>query len=79
MPSPPYDFNKPKYLSRDGAGKLYVADECNDRIVVLDSDDKLIASFGEGELNQSEGVAVKGDRVLLADTHTHRILLYRLR
>ncbi|MEE8500654.1 MAG: NHL repeat-containing protein [Kiloniellales bacterium] len=81
----PYDFDEPKYLAFDGRGWLYVADEDNDQIKIFDAHRKPIAAIGDGKrgkgpnrLNRPEGVEARGDRVWVADTHNHRILLYRL-
>jgi DNA-binding beta-propeller fold protein YncE len=81
----PYDFDEPKYLAFDGRGWLYVADEYNDQIKIFDANREPIAAIGDGRrgkgpnrLNKPEGVEARGDRVWVADTHNHRILLYRL-
>jgi DNA-binding beta-propeller fold protein YncE len=80
-----YDFNEPKYLAFDERGWLYVADEYNHQIKIFDAERRRVAVIGTGErgeapdrLNAPEGVTVWRDRVWVADTHNHRILLYRL-
>jgi DNA-binding beta-propeller fold protein YncE len=82
---PTYDFNEPKYLAFDERGWLYVADEYNHQIKIFDPERRRVAVIGTGErgeapdrLNAPEGVTVWQDRVWVADTHNHRILLYRL-
>jgi DNA-binding beta-propeller fold protein YncE len=73
-----YAFNEPKYLAGDRRGRLFVADEFNNRIVVLDPSYRVIGVIGGG-LHHPEGAEVAGDRLWIADTGNHRIVLYRLR
>ena len=82
----PWNFKDPKYVVDDDAGRLYVADEYNNRVVILAPGDRkillAIAGFktatGTDKLNQPEGVAVRGDTLWIADTYNHRILAFRL-
>jgi DNA-binding beta-propeller fold protein YncE len=84
---PPWNFNDPKYVADDEAGRLYVADEYNNRVVVLAPGDRkiilTIAGFaspaGADKLNQPEGVAVRGDTLWISDTYNDRILAFRVR
>ncbi len=65
---------------------LYVADVGNDAVKVLRPNTlATLAVIGSGRrgkgadrLNKPEGVEAVGDRVWVADTYNHRILLYRL-
>ena len=68
-------FNLP--LSSDGR-YLYVADNGNDRIAVLDPDTlKAIGSTGESELSAPHDVAFdRKGRLLVADTGNDRVVLY---
>ena len=84
---PPWHFKEPKYVADDDAGRLYVADEYNNRVVVLASGDRkillVIAGFtspsGADKLKQPEGVAVRGDTLWISDTYNDRILAFRVR
>ena len=59
---------------------LYVADNGNDRIAVLDPDSlKLLGSFGLDELNEPHDVVFDGaGRLLVADTGGSRIAIYEV-
>lgn len=83
LKGPGFDFKDPKYIAFGDDGALYVADEFNHQIKIFDTNYELIDTIGTGEqgsrpgqLNKPEGVEVKGDRVWVADTHNHRILLF---
>lgn len=83
----PWNFNDPKYVVDDESGRLYVADEHNNRVVVLAPGDRkilfVIAGFlspsGPEKLKQPEGVAVRGDTLWISDTYNDRILAFRVR
>lgn len=66
-------------LSPDGT-RLYVADNGNDRIAVLDPESlSLILAFGEGLLSQPHDVAFDDQgRLLVADTGNSRIAVFSL-
>jgi YVTN family beta-propeller protein len=66
-------------LSPDGR-LLYVADNANDRIVVLDAETlKELGVFGGGELAAPHDVVFDDrDRLLVADTRNHRIAIYEV-
>lgn len=82
-----YGFDEPKYLALDEIGRLYVADQYNNRIQVFaehPNHNKLLASITsytiDGEntrLNKPEGVEVRGEWIWISDTYNDRILLYR--
>lgn len=59
---------------------LYVADNGNDRIAVLDATSLgLLGSFAEGEVNQPHDVVFDADgRLLVADTGNSRIAVYEV-
>ena len=59
---------------------LYVADNNNDRIAVLNSDSlKLLGSFGEGEVSEPHDVVFQADgKLLVADTGNSRIAIYKV-
>jgi DNA-binding beta-propeller fold protein YncE len=66
-------------LSPDGS-LLYVADNGNDRIVVLDAQTlQERGVFAEGEVSGPHDVVFDGaGRLLVADTHNHRIAIYQV-
>ena len=59
---------------------LYVADNGNDRIVVLDANTlKLVGTFGEDQLDEPHDVALlSGDQLFVADTGNSRIAIYKV-
>ena len=72
-------FNLPHDLALSSDGRyLYVADNGNDRIAVLDPDTlKLIGSIVESELSAPHDAAFdRKGRLLVADTGNDRIVLY---
>ena len=82
---PQFRFNEPKYFTIDARGWIYLADEYNDRIVILDRDYRPQGVLGaspsgaeRGELDHPEGAEVAGERLWIADTGNNRIVLYRL-
>lgn len=66
-------------LSPDGQ-RLYVADNGNDRIAVLDARTlKELGTFGKGEVSEPHDVAFDGNgRLLVADTGNSRIAIYEV-
>lgn len=66
-------------LSPDGT-LLYVADNDNDRIVVLDAESLTERGvFAEGEVSGPHDVVFdRHGRLLVADTHNHRIAIYEV-
>jgi len=81
----PYHFYEPKYLATTPAGFLWIADEYNSQIKILDPAHKPVGFIGSGEkgnkpgqLNWPEGVFVRGADVWISDTYNNRILKYRL-
>jgi len=78
---PPYDLNEPKYITVDDAtGHLFISDQHNNRILILDNGDTIVGIYGgtkgsgPGELNWPEGVEVEGPRVWVSDTYNNRII-----
>jgi len=74
-----YDRPHDLVLSPDG-GHLYVADNHNDRIAVLDPQDlALMGVFGEGEVGSPHDLVFDAQgRLLVADTHNSRIAIYEV-
>jgi len=82
---PAYDFNGPRYLDFDVAGRMYVADKYSHRIKVIAPDGELIqvlgeasAGKGEGVFDRPEGVEIRGDDAWFSDTYNDRIVRYRV-
>lgn len=80
-----YQFNGPRYLDFDQAGRLYVADKYTNQIKVLAPDLSLLLTLGEhqktegpGHFNRPEGIAIQGNRVWFSDTYNDRIVRYRM-
>ncbi len=81
-----YDFNGPRYLDFDQAGRLYVADKYNHQIKVLSDDalDVLLtlgngrSGLGPGEFDRPEGVTIRAVDVWFSDTYNDRIVRYRI-
>ncbi len=69
----------------EASGRLFIADSSHHRIVVTTWDGELLAvigtgqqgfkdgSFTEAEFSQPQGMAIRGDEVLVADTENHAI------
>ena len=82
---PAFGFNEPKYFTIDDKGWIYIADEYNDRVVILDRDYSVRgvlpanpAESGDTALDHPEGAEIAGDRLWVSDTSRNRIVLYRL-
>ncbi|MEN8174251.1 MAG: NHL repeat-containing protein [Pseudomonadota bacterium] len=82
---PEHGFDGPRYLDKDTAGRLYVADKYNHRVQVLSPDGGLLMSVGTGQAGQGaglfdrpEGIAIRGCDVWFSDTYNDRIVRYRL-
>ncbi len=82
----PYDFNGPRYMDFDAAGRMYVADKYANSIKVIAPDGALVSTLGkptsgkgEGVFNQPEGVEIRGDDIWFSDTYNDRIVRYRVR
>ena len=75
-------FDQPRGITCDSAGKLYVADRKNNRIQVFTAEGKFLRMFGEfgsgrGELNYPMGVAVDSNNlVYTAEPNNHRISVF---
>jgi DNA-binding beta-propeller fold protein YncE len=80
-----FAFNEPKYFASDQAGRLYIADEYNNRIIILDRDYALYGRVATGErgegqrnLHHPEGAYAAVPHLWVSDTKNNRIVLYRL-
>ncbi len=72
-------FSRPKYLCVDEELRLYVADQDNSAVRVLDSQGHQIAEVSEAagkKLDRPEGVLARGKQVWVADTYNDRIILF---
>lgn len=71
-------FTEPKYISRDEAGRIYVADQYNNRIRVFNAEAQELGGFAQGDVKLPEGVLAQGGKAWVSDTERGRVLLYRL-
>ncbi len=77
----PGEFRNPQYLAADSLGRIYVSEYGNDRVSVLAFDGRnlsYITSFGSsgnglGQFRFPAGIAVKGNKVFVAESQNHRI------
>jgi len=81
-----YEFNGPRYMDFDDAGRLFIADKYSNRIKVVAPDGRLVsvlgaaaAGKGEGVFDRPEGVEIRGEDVWFSDTYNDRIVRYRMR
>jgi DNA-binding beta-propeller fold protein YncE len=81
----PYDFDGPRYLDFDEAGRLYVADKYAHQIKILAPDTTLLLTLGSGSgemgpgaFDRPEGVVIRGTDVWFSDTYNDRIVRYRI-
>jgi DNA-binding beta-propeller fold protein YncE len=65
----------PQGVAADAAGRIYIADSGNSRVVILNSDGSLIGSLTG--FNRPENIAVDaGGRIYVADTYNDTIVVY---
>lgn len=73
------NFSRPHDITLSADQRLlYIADNNNDRVAVLDSTTlEILYSFGEGEVSEPHDVAFDSDgRLLVADTGNSRVAIY---
>ena len=77
-------LNGPKYLSFDG-DRIWLADEDNHRILLLDRNYRLLGALGTGKrgrgpnaYNKPEAVLARAPHVWVIDTYNDRVVLLRL-
>lgn len=77
-------LNGPKYLHFD-ADRIWLADEYNHRILLLDRQHRLLGSLGSGQRGRAanafykpEAVLARGPHVWVIDTYNDRIVLLRI-
>jgi DNA-binding beta-propeller fold protein YncE len=81
---PQYRFAGPRYLDFDDFGRLVVADQDAHRVLLIDPvSDRLLGAIGTGlpgdglnELDDPEGVAVRGNSYYFSDSDNNRIVKY---
>ncbi|MBR0487522.1 MAG: hypothetical protein IJJ70_07485 [Treponema sp.] len=71
----------PQYTAQDENGNIYVTDFGNCRVNVFDSEGKALFNFGQklegfGGLTAPTGIAVKGDKVFVADAVKGSIYIF---
>ncbi|MEZ4523634.1 MAG: NHL repeat-containing protein [Thermomicrobiales bacterium] len=76
-------FKSPFAMEFDAAGNLYVADSFNNRIVKLSPGGEVTGGWGTlgsgpGQLNNPQGIAIRGTTVYVADTSNYRIQVFDL-
>ena len=81
----PYRFNEPKYFAIDENGWIFVADEFNNQIKILNKDLEVVGIIGTGrsglgpnEFNEPEGAEIRGATLWVSDTHNGRITRFTL-
>ena len=66
-------------ITEDSQGRIYIADEYDNRVTVFDLEGKFLTKWGktgsrEGELDGPSGIAVgANDTVYVSDSHNHRV------
>jgi DNA-binding beta-propeller fold protein YncE len=73
-PDPP-GFSMPVAVVPDGAGGVLVSDSVAGEIYVFDAAGKCVRSLGRGSLQRPCGLAVVGDRILVADSAAHQVVV----
>lgn len=69
-------FLRPAQIWVDYAGRLYIADSGNNRVVRIDRNSE--AGWSEvGSLSEPRGVAVDGSGVYVSDTRANRVVMYK--
>lgn len=70
-------FNSPEDMVVDEeAGRVYVADTGNKRIVVTDLSGNVITTIGEGLLEQPTGLAINGNNLFVCDKTNRLVYIY---
>ena len=80
-----YRFNEPKYFTINAKGWIFVSDEFNNQIKILNEKHEIVGLIGTGkpglgpnQFNQPEGVEVRGNTLWVSDTHNDRITRFTL-
>lgn len=80
-----YRFNEPKYFAINGKGAIFVVDELNNQVKILNKEHEIIGIVGSGKLglgpnefNRPEGAEIRGDTLWVSDTHNGRITRFKL-
>ena len=66
-------LDSPSGLTVD-QGEVFVADRCNNRVVVMNSELKLLRELGQDRLDYPQDVKVNKNRIFVADNNKHRNL-----
>jgi len=78
------DLEKPKGVSSDTFGNVYIVDALQDMIKIFNSEGKLLLFFGEngrapGNFFMPSGIFVDAhNRIFVADTYNMRVQAFRL-
>ncbi|MFC1504711.1 NHL repeat-containing protein, partial [Spirochaetota bacterium] len=77
------EFYTEPFISIDTAGRCYVSDAFNNRIIVYDNEGSLLrvwgtAGSGNGQFSKPKGVQIKNKRIFVVDSGNHRIQIFNI-
>ncbi len=77
----PGQFRSPTDAALDAAGHVWVVDRGNDRLQCFDADGTWLSTYGStgrapGRFYIPGGIAIRGNRMYVADTYNHRICVF---
>ena len=75
-PTGPAAFKLPLNMDVDDNGWLYIADGVRDQVVIVDSNENLVATIGEKGLMKPRDVVVSKDRVYVSDLQNHCVHVF---
>jgi DNA-binding beta-propeller fold protein YncE len=75
------DFDKPKGIAVDAAGRIYVVEGLHDVVQIFDPDGQVLLVFGgsgagPGQLWLPAGITLAGNVVYVTDTANHRVQVF---
>lgn len=70
-------FDFPNGVATDSAGNIFVADTGNGRVQKFSKDGAFLAAFGKGICKNPKAVAIKEDKIFVADGTVNRILVFK--
>ncbi len=76
VPEGPASLKLPVNLAVDDRGWLYVADSLRDQVVILDTNENLVATLGEKGTNRPRDVAVSAEHIYVGDIGSHQVHVY---
>ena len=77
----PGHFQSPTDVALDLAGHVWVVDRGNDRLQCFDANGTWLSTYGStgraiGQFYVPGGIAIRGNRMYIADTYNHRICIF---